>query len=81
MTVQGHCQYLRAAFPGQENLAVVVANDVRVFNDISGTYNFLGEGHPLLGVSSRSLGRLACEIYAGNGILAFFAEPGNSQGC
>lgn len=79
MTVQGHCQYLRAAFPGQENLAVVVANDVRVFNDIAGVYNFLGEGHPLLGVSSRSLGRLACEIYAGNGITAYFAEPENSQ--
>ena len=79
MTVQGHCQYLRAAFPGQENLAVVVANDVRVFHDISGVYNFLGKEHPLLGVSSRSLGRLACEIYAGNGITAYFAEPENAQ--
>jgi len=26
-------------------LAVVVANDVRVFNDIAGTYGFLGPGH------------------------------------
>lgn len=75
MTVQGHCQYLRAAFSDQEDLAVVVANDVRVFNDIAEVYYFLGEDHPLLGVSSRSLGKLACEIYAGNGIIAYFEEP------
>lgn len=75
MTVQGHCQYLRAAFPDRRELAVVIANDVRVFNDIARVYDFLGDHHPLLGVSSRSLGRLACEIYAGNGIVAYFAEP------
>lgn len=75
MTVQGHCEYLRAAFPGRDELAVVVANDVRVFHDVAGRYRFLGGGHPLLGVSSRSLGRLACEIYAGNGIAAYFAAP------
>jgi phosphoglucomutase/phosphomannomutase len=75
MTVQGHCQYLRATFPTRTELAVVVANDVRVFRDIAGVYRFLGDDHPLLGVSSRWLGRLACEIYAGNGIVAYFAEP------
>jgi phosphoglucomutase len=75
MTVQGHCQYLRAAFPTAKDLAVVVANDVRVFQDIAGIYRFLGDNHPLLGVSSRGLGQLACEIYAGNGIVAYFAEP------
>lgn len=75
MTVQGHCQYLRSAFPDRERLTVVVAGDVRVFNDNAGRYRFLGGPHPLLGVSSRSLGRLACEIYAGNGVTAYFAEP------
>ncbi len=75
MTVQGHCQFLQAAFPGRTDLTVVVANDVRVFNDLAGIYRFLGEDHPLLGTSSRSLGRLACEIYAGNGINAYFAQP------
>ena len=75
MTVQGHCHYLGAAFPGRRDLTVVVANDVRVFKDLAGTYRFLGEDHPLLGTSSRSLGRLACEIYAGNGITAYFAQP------
>jgi phosphoglucomutase/phosphomannomutase len=75
MTVQGHCQYLRAAFRDKPNLSVVVANDVRVFKDISGVYGFLGKNHPLLGVSSRSMARLACEIYASNGIIAYLADP------
>lgn len=77
MTVQGHCHYLKTAFPQRTDLAVVIANDVRVFNDVAGVYQFLGDAHPLLGVSSRSLGQLACEIYAGNGIIAYFAEPRN----
>jgi phosphoglucomutase len=75
MTVQGHCNYLRRELATCEDLQVVVANDVRVFNDLAGTYAFLGAKHPLVGVSSRSLGRLACEIYAGNGITAWFARP------
>ncbi len=75
MTVQGHCLYLQEAFADRDEPTVVVANDVRVFNDLIGTYRFLGDNHPLLGVSSRSLGKLACEIYAGNGITVYFAEP------
>ena len=75
MTVQGHCQYLRTAFADRKDPTVVVANDVRVFRDIAGVYGFLGDQHPLLGVSSRSLAKLACEIYAGHGITAYFAQP------
>jgi phosphoglucomutase/phosphomannomutase len=76
MTIQGHCNYLRKAFSDRgQKAAVVVANDVRVFKDIAQIYHFLGDDHPLLGVSSRSLGKLACEIYAGNGIVAYFADP------
>jgi phosphoglucomutase/phosphomannomutase len=75
ITVQGHCNYLHATFGLGRELTVVVANDVRVFNDLAGVYRFLGTKHPLLGLSSRQLGRLACEIYAANGIVAYFAEP------
>ena len=78
MTVQGHCNYLSAAFPGKE-LSVIVANDVRVFNDFAGVYRFLGSEHPLLGTSSRSIAKLACEIYAGNGVVAYLAEPEADQ--
>lgn len=77
MTVQGHCDYLRTRFGAGAALEVVVANDVRVFRDIAGTYRFLGPSHPLLGVSSRSLAKLACEIYTGNGITAWCIDPGN----
>jgi phosphoglucomutase/phosphomannomutase len=75
MTVQGHCDFLRRNAGDPDALEVVVANDVRVFRDISGTYGFLGDSHPLLGVSARSLCRLACEIYAGNGITAWCEAP------
>jgi phosphoglucomutase/phosphomannomutase len=69
LSVQGHCDYLKSlAYTGKTN--VVVAYDVRVFNDLAGTYAFLGQ-HPLLKVSSRILGRLACEIYAANGFTAY----------
>src|SRR5208282_3081270 len=78
MTVQGHCNYLSAAFPGKE-LSVIVANDVRVFNDFAGVYRFLGSDHPLLGISSRSIAKLACEIYAGNGVTAYLPEPEADQ--
>jgi phosphoglucomutase/phosphomannomutase len=75
MTVQGHCDYLRRTLGAGRDLEVVVANDVRVFRDVAGTYAFLGDAHPLLGVSSRRLARLACEIYAGNGIRAWCPQP------
>ena len=78
MTVQGHCNYLSEAFTGQE-LSVIVANDIRVFNDFAGVYRFLGHAHPLLGTSSRSIAQLACEIYAGNGVVAYLAEPEADQ--
>ena len=42
MTIQGHCNFLRQRFAGRGQLAVVVANDVRVFRDVAGTYAFLG---------------------------------------
>jgi phosphoglucomutase len=79
LTIQGHCDFLRARFGRKSELAVVVANDVRVFNDVAGTYRFLEGRHPLLGVSSRSLAKLACEIYAGNGITAYLPTPENDR--
>ena len=78
MTVQGHCDYLSTSFPNQEHV-VIVANDVRVFRDIAGVYHFLGDQHPLLGTSSRLIAKLACEIYAGNGVTAYLAEPEADQ--
>jgi phosphoglucomutase len=79
LTIQGHCDFLRARFPGRTDLAVVLANDVRVFRDVASTYAFLGNDHPLIEVSSRSLAKLAAEIYAGNGIAAYITRPGDDS--
>jgi phosphoglucomutase/phosphomannomutase len=79
MTVQGHCDYIKKNFSDRKSFIVVVANDVRVFNDFAGTYKFLGGRHPLMGISSRSLAKLACEVYAANGITAYFTEPQAEQ--
>ena len=79
MTVQGHCNYLRSAFPDHADLRVIVANDVREFHDIAGVYGFLGEDHPLRGTSSRSLALLACKIYAANGIIAYVRDPASDS--
>ena len=75
MTIQGHCNFLKARFPLRSDLTVVVANDVRVFRDIAGSYRFLGGEHPLFAISSRALAKLAAEIYAGNGIAAYLVDP------
>ncbi|MEM7206668.1 MAG: hypothetical protein AAF434_02475 [Pseudomonadota bacterium] len=71
-TIQGHCNYLKQ--DGASDLSVVIANDVRVFNDVAAVYGFLPE-NPLLGLTSRDYTKLACEIYAGNGITAYTLSP------
>lgn len=84
MTAQGHSNYLRGhnsehthleRNSPKDPLSVVVANDVRYFTDNAEVYRFLGSRHPLIGLSSRSLARLACEIYAANGIVSYLAVP------
>jgi len=70
LSVQGHCDYLRSFHRTAEE-RVIVAYDVRLFSDLSGTYRFLGDDHSVIGLSSRDLAHLACEIYAANGFTAF----------
>src|SRR5438132_4439607 len=38
-SVQGHCEYLRQRFPGMNRMAVVLAYDVRQFEDKRKQYN------------------------------------------
>ncbi len=76
MSVQGHCNFLKERFQDEDELFVVIAFDVRVFNDVSSTYFFLPDGeNPLLGLTSRKLARCAAEIYAGNGIRCYYPSP------
>ena len=73
MSVQGHCNFLRETGALERGRRIVVAFDTRQFADIAGTYSFLGSDNPLLGLTSRDLARLACEIYAANGFEVFTA--------
>lgn len=66
-SVQGHCKYLKELFPGTPRLSVVVAYDVRRFEDIRKQYN-KELPNPLIGLTSKELAKQAAQVYAANGI-------------
>jgi phosphoglucomutase/phosphomannomutase len=76
-SVQGNADYLRARHPG-ETLTVVVAYDVRVFNDLRGRYD-AGLPSPLRGIRSRDFAALAAEVFAANGIRVFLSPEGSTR--
>src|SRR5438034_852042 len=53
-SVQGHCEFLRERFPGMERLKVVIAYDVRQFEDKRHNYN-PDLPNPVLHLSSKDL--------------------------
>jgi phosphoglucomutase/phosphomannomutase len=65
-SVQGHCEYLKQKFPGTA-VSVVLAYDVRQFNDKRGVYN-PKLPNPVLGLTSRNFCEYAAGVYAANGI-------------
>jgi phosphoglucomutase/phosphomannomutase len=73
-SVQGHCEYLKERFPGVAPLQVVLAYDVRRFEDRRKQYN-PDLPNPVLHLSSRDLAQHAAEVYAANGIEAFILPP------
>jgi phosphoglucomutase/phosphomannomutase len=73
-SVQGHCEYLRERFPEVEPLRVVLAYDVRQFEDKRRQYN-PALSNPVLHLSSRDLAQHAAGVYAANGIHAFILPP------
>jgi phosphoglucomutase/phosphomannomutase len=66
-SVQGHCEYLKERFPEDGPLHVVLAYDVRQFEDQRRQYN-RELPNPVLHLSSRDLARHAASVYAANGI-------------
>jgi phosphoglucomutase len=66
-SVQGHCEYLRERFPAKDGLCVVIAYDVRQFEDKRQQYN-PGLPNPVLHCSSRQFARVAACVYAANGV-------------
>ncbi|HEY7423799.1 MAG TPA: phospho-sugar mutase [Gemmataceae bacterium] len=76
-SVQGHCEYLKERFPGVGLLRVVLAYDVRRFEDQRRQYN-ANLLNPVLRLSSRDLARDAACVYVANGIHAFLL-PADSR--
>jgi phosphoglucomutase/phosphomannomutase len=73
-SVQGHCEYLKERFPGISPLRVVLAYDVRRFEDKRKNYN-LEMPNPVLHLSSKDLAHHAAGVYAANGIRAATLPP------
>src|SRR5438270_13419566 len=59
-SVQGHCEYLKERFPGRQ-MSVVLAYDVRRFEDVGRNYN-PELPNPVLHVSSRDLAQVAGSV-------------------
>lgn len=69
-SVQGHCEYLKQRFPNLgKPIAVVLAYDVRQFEDKRKVYN-PDLPNPVLHLSSQNFAQYAAGIYAANGIHA-----------
>ena len=77
-SMQGHVEYLRQRFGEAERLKVVIANDVRAFHDLRGTYPDDLE-NPLLGLSSRDFARIAATVYSSAGVEVY-ALPSSDGG-
>ena len=68
-SVQGHALYLQERYP-QQDIAVVIAYDVRIFNDLRGLYA-PDLANPLLGMTSRDFAQVAAGVYTANGIRVY----------
>src|SRR5262249_17503475 len=77
-SVQGHCEYLKERFPGVERLQVVVAYDVRRFEDNRQNYNPHWP-NPASPLSSKDFAHHAAGIYVANGIHAHTLPPDSSR--
>ena len=69
-SVQGHVEYLRDLLPGEERFEVVVAYDVRRYNDLRGLYP-RGLPNPLLGLTSKDFARIAASVYSAAGVRVY----------
>ena len=77
-SVQGHCEYLVEQFPEIRGLRVVVAYDVRQFEDKNKNYN-PDLPNPVLHLSSKMFAQQAARVYAANGITAFLLPDASTR--
>ncbi|MBU2462258.1 phospho-sugar mutase, partial [bacterium] len=71
-SVQGHVEYMKKSL-AKDLISVVIAYDVRVFNDLRGIYN-KEIPNPVLGITSRALAHIAAQVYAANGVCVFISD-------
>jgi len=76
-SVQGHCEYLKERFPEVDRIHVVLAYDVRQFEDKRKSYN-PALPNPVLHLSSQAFAQHAAGVYTANGIHAH-TLPDNSS--
>jgi phosphoglucomutase len=74
-SVQGHVEYLHERYPDAP-LRVVIAYDVRVYRDRSGSYD-PARPNPVLGLSSRDYAELAARVYTANGVEVVLQRRGD----
>jgi phosphoglucomutase/phosphomannomutase len=79
LAVQGHCDFLHRQPQDTDQPTVVIANDVREFHDVASAYGFLSD-NPLLELTSRSLARLAAEVYVANSFTVAMCDPDDDLG-
>jgi phosphoglucomutase/phosphomannomutase len=77
-SVQGHCEYLRERFPDASPLRVVLAYDVRRFEDVRRQYN-PDLPNPVLHLTSKDFAQHAAGVYAANGIEAHIPPETSSR--
>ncbi len=73
-SVQGHCEYLKERFPGEGKLLVVLAYDVRQFEDQRKNYS-PDLPNPVLHLSSKKLAQHAAGVYVANDIRVAILPP------
>jgi len=69
-SVQGHVVYLRQYVPADTELKVVVAYDVRQYEDLRGLYPEQIP-NPVLGLSSKDFAHIAASVYAAAGVRVY----------
>lgn len=77
-SVQGNIHFLRDRFGPAAELSVVIAADVRIFQDLRGAFP-ADVPNPLLGLRSIDLARQAAAIYAANGVVVHMLPEGSTR--